>query len=420
MFQVFIQTNINIMEATLVAPPPQQPKTTAAAKRFEGIDLLRGLVMIIMALDHTRDFFHATAMTENPLNLETTSPELFLTRWITHFCAPVFVFLAGSSAWFQNLRKTKRDLSGFLIKRGLWLILVEVLVLNFIFSFDPSYSFVALQTIWAIGISMVILGLAVFLPLPLIAVVGFVIVFGHNALDSYEAALDRRPEHFLYDLMHRVNFYPVDKNHSLLILYPFLPWTGLMLLGYCFGKLFTTYNGVKRKRILLWTGLAVIAVFIGLRALNVYGDPTAWKGQKNALYTVLSFIDTAKYPPSLLYMCMTIGPAIVFLSLIKNTGNRLARFTIVYGRVPFFYYLAHFLLIHLIATAVFFIKGHSVAEGLHPPGTLAPNFVIAGEGFSLGVVYLIWIAVVLLLYPVCKWYDRYKTAHREKWWLSYL
>lgn len=387
--------------------------------RIESIDLLRGLIMIIMALDHTRDFFHTTAWTDDPLNFATTTPALFLTRWITHFCAPIFVFLAGSSAWFQSLRKTKKELSLFLIKRGLWLVFMEIVVVNFFFSFDIHFGLIVLQTIWSIGVSMIILGLAILLPFPAILAIGLIIVLQHNTLDFYEAQ-HKGSFSLLYDLLHHQGAHEITKSHYLFVMYPFLPWTGLMLLGYCFGKLFTTYDGRQRKRILIWTGIGVIAYFIGLRALNFYGNPEPWHVQKSTVFTILSFIDTHKYPPSLLYMCMTIGPAILFLALIKNTKTALAKFIIVYGRVPFFYYFAHFLLLHLIATAVFFARGHTVAQGIYPPGQELPNFVIAGEGFSLGIVYLIWMAVVLSLYPLCKWYDTYKTNHREKWWLSYL
>jgi uncharacterized membrane protein len=398
---------------------PAGPAPQKKSFRFESIDVLRGLIMIIMALDHTRDFFHIKANTEDPLNLATTTPILFFTRWITHFCAPIFVFLAGSSAWFQSLRKSKKELSLFLIKRGLWLIFMEVVIVNLFYTFDFHYGVIGLQTIWSIGISMVILGLAILLPFPVILSLGLIIVLQHNVLDFYEAQ-HKGPISFVYDLMHRFNIYQLDKTHYLLILYPFLPWTGLMLLGYCFGKLFTTYEGAERKKVLLWTGIGVIAYFILIRAFNIYGNPEQWHVQKNFLFTVLSFIDTHKYPPSLLYMCMTIGPAIIFLALIKNTKSRLSQFISVYGRVPFFYYLAHFLLLHLLSTVVFFARGHSYAEGIHTPPDLTANFLLPGEGFSLGVVYLIWIAVILSLYPLCKWYDRYKSSHREKWWLSYL
>src|SRR5436190_9330136 len=206
--------------------------------RIDSIDLLRGLVMIIMALDHTRDFFHKTSWTDDPLNFATTTPWLFLTRWITHFCAPVFVFLTGASAWFQSARKSKKELSLFLITRGLWLVFIEVVVINFAFSFDPNYGLIGLQTIWSIGISMIILGLMIWLPFTAILITGLVIVLGHNSLDFYEAGrMGSYP--FLYSLLHRPGFYPLWKGHTLLVFYPFLSWAGLMMLGYCFGKLFT-------------------------------------------------------------------------------------------------------------------------------------------------------------------------------------
>ena len=214
--------------------------------RIDSIDLLRGLVMIIMALDHTRDFFHKGAWISDPTNLATTTPFLFFTRWITHLCAPIFVFLAGTGAWFQSLRKSKKDLSLFLIKRGLWLLVVEIFIINFAFSFDVSFSVIGLQTIWAIGISMIILGMMVWLPFNIILVTGLLIVLGHNLLDYYEAGLKSSPG-WWYDLLHRPGFYPLWGNHNLIILYPFLSWAGLMMLGYCFGKLFLKYEGSSRQ-----------------------------------------------------------------------------------------------------------------------------------------------------------------------------
>lgn len=316
-----------------------------AAYRIDSIDLLRGLVMIIMALDHTRDFFHSQAMTEDPLNFATTTPVLFLTRWITHFCAPVFVFLAGTSAFFQSSRKSKAELSKFLITRGLWLIFIEVVIINFAFSFDPTYQVIGLQTIWAIGISMILLGLAIWMPFSLILATGLLIVFGHNALDFYESQF--APNHqygMVYSFLHRPGFYHLIPNHNLLILYPFLPWTGLMMLGYCFGKLFTRYEGADRRRILTRLGLGIILFFIALRATNWYGDAQHWSPQKNGVFTVLSFINTVKYPPSLLYMCMTIGPAILFVAWWGNIKNGLTKFITVFGKVPFF----------LLCTSLFF------------------------------------------------------------------
>lgn len=398
-------------EATL------QPAKTSY--RIDSIDLLRGLVMVIMALDHTRDFFHKDAWTDDPLNLATTTPILYFTRWITHFCAPVFVFLAGSSAWFQRQRKSKRELSGFLISRGLWLVFIEIFVINLAFFFDIHYTLIALQTIWSIGISMIILGLVIWLPFSVIAALGLVIVFGHNTLDYYEANMKTGPGWF-YDMLHRGGMYKLWDHHSVLFFYPFLSWAGLMMLGYCFGKLFTRYQGVQRKKILIGLGTGAILFFIVLRAFNGYGNPEHWSTQKNGIYTFLSFMDVRKYPPSLLYTCATIGPAILFLAFAGNVKNRLTKFITVYGRVPFLYYVLHFYLIHLLSAVFFLARGHSFAEGLKDQPGILPKFIIPGEGTSLWVVYAIWAFVVLSLYPVCKWFSDYKLAHKEKKWLSYL
>ncbi|RYZ58675.1 MAG: DUF1624 domain-containing protein [Chitinophagaceae bacterium] len=342
--------------------PVQAEQLQRAAYRIDSIDLLRGLVMVIMALDHTRDLIHQEAMTGDPLNFATTSPLLFLTRWITHFCAPVFVFLAGTSAFFQSLRKSKGELCSFLVKRGLWLILAEVTIVTFGISFDISFGAFFLQVIWAIGISMVFLGLAVWLPFKLILALGLLIVLGHNSLDYYEAGLKERPGLF-YSLLHTQNFIPITENKVLGILYPFLPWTGLMFLGYCFGSLFTRYEGAERKKVLAYWGAGIIVFFILLRAFNGYGDPSHWAAQKNSLFTFFSFINTTKYPPSLLYMCMTIGPAILFLAFAQNVRNGFSKAITVFGRVPFFYYILHFYLIHLVAAVLSFTRGHSFAEG---------------------------------------------------------
>ncbi len=386
--------------------------------RIRSIDLLRGLVMIIMALDHTRDFTHIDGMSGNPLDFATTTPLLFMTRWITHFCAPVFVFLAGTSAYLMGLRKTKAELSRFLITRGIWLVFVEVVIINLVFSFDIHYGFIGLQTIWSIGISMIILGLAIRLPFAALLTLGLVIVFGHNLLDLYEKG-HTGPFPVWYSFLHAGGFFRLWDNHYLGIMYPFLSWSGLMMTGYCFGKIMDNNDEVKRKQTLLKLGAGIVLLFIALRAINVYGDPDPWSSQKDTLFTVFSFINTHKYPPSLLYMCMTIGPAILFMAIAGNKQNRLTRIISVYGRVPFFYYVLHFFLIHLVSAALFLSRGHSIAEGFHNTGG-GPNFIIQGEGYGLRVVYLVWIGVVVALYPLCKWYDNYKTNHKEKWWLSYL
>lgn len=385
--------------------------------RINSIDLLRGLVMIIMAIDHSRDFLHFAAWSDNPLNLATTTPLLFFTRWITHFCAPVFVFLSGSSIYFQSLRKTKKELSLFLLKRGLWLIFVEVAIINLAFSFDFSYSIIGLQVIWAIGICMIILAAVIWMPFPVILATGLLIVLAHNSLDFYEATHKGNYD-FLYSLLHYSGTYAIDQTHSLLILYPFLPWTGLMIIGYCFGKLFMQHEGAARKQMLLRLGMVLLAAFIALRAVNIYGNPEKWGLQKNAVYTVLSFIDVHKYPPSLLYMLLTISVGVLFLALAEGATNRLSKIITIYGRVPFLYYVLHFFLLHAIAAVLFFATGHSAADMKNISSDL-PVYVLPGKGYSLLVVYAVWLFTVIMLYPVCKWFSNYKQTHRQ-WWLSYL
>jgi len=391
----------------------------AKSARIESIDVLRGIVMVIMALDHVRDYFHQSG---DPLDLATTTPLLFFTRWITHFCAPVFVFLSGTSIYLQSLRKTKKVLQPFLIKRGLWLIFIEIVVISFAWTFNPHYNIIVFQVIWAIGISMVLLGLLIRLPLNVILITGLIIVFGHNLLDIPESAPGFKAG-FWWDLLHHGFFaaYPISQSHVLLILYPFVPWVGLMMMGYCSGVFFSQKFTVgQRRKTLNRVGIGLIVLFIALRFTNGYGNPQQWHIQKNGLFTFLSFINVQKYPPSLLYMCMTIGPAFLLLLFFEKIKNGFTAAIKIYGRVPFFYYVAHLYLIHIASAVFVFIKGHSLAEATTINGDLPFYFLAEKDGYSLLVVYIVWAAVVIALFPLCKWYDHYKTHHREKWWLSYL
>lgn len=399
-----------------------QPSINPDQKRIDSIDILRGIVMVIMALDHVRDFFHIEGNTDDPLNLATTTPILFFTRWITHFCAPVFVFLSGTSIYLQSLRKTKKQLSLFLIKRGLWLVVAEVLIVSLGLTFNPFYNFILLQVIWATGISMFLLGLIIHLPYKFILALGLIIVLGHNLLDIPEAAPGFKAG-FWWDLFHHGQFaiYSFAPNHVIAIMYPFVPWLGLMLMGYCTGIFFTRqYQPEQRRKILIRLGISTIVFFVLVRFINIYGDPFAWTPQKNGFLSFLAFIKAHKYPPSLLYMCMTIGPALLFLALIEKVQNGFTNTMRIYGRTAFFYYLIHFYLIHFICMILFFARGHSMQDAVNSMKNLPFMFTIPGEGYSLWVVYFIWLAVVISLYPLCKWYDQYKTSHREKWWLSYL
>ena len=393
-------------------------------KRIESIDIIRGIAMVIMALDHTRDYFHIGANLDDPLNLSTTTPILFFTRWITHFCAPIFVFLSGTSIYLQSLRKTKKELGIFLLKRGLWLIIAEWVIVAFAWTFNPFYNIIPFQVIWAIGISMVILGLMVLIRLPykIIFLLGVIIVVGHNLLDIPEAAPGFKAS-FAWDLFHHGVFSPYEfsPNRFALLVYPFPAWTGVMMLGYCAGALFTpAFSPEQRRKLLARIGLGLIIFFIALRFSNVYGDPVDWATQKNSFYTFLSFINVDKYPPSLLYLCITIGTALLLLAYLEKIKNSFTNSMLVFGRTAFFYYIIHIYLIHFLAAICFFARGHSFEDAKNVGKNFPFLFVAPGEGYNLWVVYGVWLAVVIMLYPLCKRYDKYKTSHKEKWWLSYL
>jgi uncharacterized membrane protein len=392
---------------------------TAAKPRIRSIDLLRGIVMVIMALDHVRDYFHETAMVDDPLNLETTTPALYFTRWITHFCAPVFVFLAGTSAYMISQKKSKADLSNFLIKRGFWLVLIEVTVVTLGWTFNPLFNLIILQVIWAIGISMVLLGLLIHLPYRFLLMLGLIIVFGHNLIDYAEAAREGNTG-LLWDLFHSANFslHSLNATHFVMVVYAFLPWLGVMILGYCLGRLYVpAFDPNKRKKILFYLGAGMLLLFIIVRTLNEYGDPSPWSYQRNFFYTFLSFIKVTKYPPSMLFVCITIGIALIALAFLENVQNKFTKWMTVYGRVPFFYYVLHLYLMHAFCVIAFFLSGYG-ADNIVSPQTpflfRPPRF-----GYSLPIVYVIWFIVVLLLYPICRWYNRYKSTHHN-WWLSYL
>jgi uncharacterized membrane protein len=401
---------------------------TDSRSRIQSIDILRGFVMVIMALDHVRDFFYKADLAKaadaamDPTNMETTYPALFFTRWITHFCAPIFVFLAGASIYLMCQRKSKQEISLFLIKRGFWLVFVELIIITFGWTFNPFFNLLIMQVIWAIGVSMILMGLLVLLPYKIIFAIGLLIVAGHNLTDISSVASGLKGT-VAGDMLYFSNFsiYKLWDDHSFLIVYAFLPWTGVMLLGYCFGKLYQSgVDAVWRRKMLLRVGGGLVIFFVILRFSNLYGDPLPWSSQpRGTVYTFLSFLNLNKYPPSLLFLCMTIGPGILFLVFIEKIQNGFTRVMNVYGRVPMLYYILHFYIIHLLLVVEFYRQGHGTND-IVPKG--APFYFKTPDlGFGLLGVYAIWIFVVAVLYPVCKKYDRYKTAHaKEKWWLSYI
>jgi uncharacterized membrane protein len=384
-------------------------------RRLDSVDLLRGLVMVVMALDHVRDYFTRSAHLFDPADLALTTAPLFLTRWVTHFCAPTFVFLAGASAFLYGSRpgRSRPELARFLLSRGLWLVLIELTVVRLAWQFNFDYRFFALQVIWAIGWSMIALAALVFLPIRLVGAFGLLMIATHNLLDRFGAApLRNRPGEFadaslgdwVWSVLHVQN--PP-------VIYPLIPWIGVMAAGYAFGPVLR-HEPARRRRELLLLGAVLVAGFILLRALNLYGDPQPWSVQRSGLFTVLSFLNTTKYPPSLLYLLMTLGPALLALALFERVRGRVAQFFVVFGRVPFLFYVAHLYLIHALVLVFAGLRGDDFRAYL-----TFWRFMPASWGYGLGVAYGIWLAVVIALYPVCRWFAGVK-ARRNEPWLSYL
>ena len=401
-----------MMTATLSKVAPTLKKT----HRIASIDILRGIVMVIMALDHTREFFHHDALIGNdPLDFKTTSAFLFLTRWITHYCAPTFFFLSGTSVFLYAQRgKTKREVGWFLFTRGVWLVIAEVLIINSLWQFE-HLEFLMLEVFYAIGMSMIFLSLLQFLPYRVLLVIGLLIVFGHNALDGVQVTHPAGAS-VAWSLAHAPNLFHPFPHYMVLVAYPFLPWLGLMICGYCLGKLYTRdTDPAYRKRFLLTAGVVAIVMFIILRFINVYGDRQHWSVQQTALFTMLDFVNTTKYPPSLLYMLMTIGPGLIVLAATERVANTFTKIAVVYGRVPFVYYMLHILVLHSLARIFMVISGHGSGDAAFPGYPIQ-----ADAGYPLWVVYVVWISVVVLLYFPCRWYGSYRMAHPEKKWLTYL
>jgi uncharacterized membrane protein len=384
---------------------------TPTKLRIESIDLLRGLVMLIMALDHVREYLSIV----KGYDTSVMTPAYFFTRWITHFCAPAFVFLAGTSACLSlGGRRTVRQLSGFLVTRGLWLVLMEWTVIGFGFFFNTTYptSFGwVMQVIWVLGVSMIVLAGLVRLPMWVSAVVGVVMVAGHNLLDGVS------PASFgawaaLWQVLH-VSGPVTIGSVKVFALYPLIPWVGVMALGYAFGALLSR-PAATRQRLLLGIGLALTAAFVIIRATNGYGEPRPWVVRDTALGTIVSFLDATKYPPSLVYLLMTLGPSIALLAWMERWRGRVVGVLATFGRVPFFFYVVHIYVIHIATVGAGWLQGFPVSAMLD-----FCLFLPKGFGFSLPVVYVLWVGLVLLMYPLCRWFASVKANHRHPL-LSYL
>ena len=448
--------------ATDTAPPPAA--APAERRRVDAVDLLRGVVMVLMLLDHARDFTHEQALQFDPSNLTRTTPMLFLTRWVTHFGAPIFVFLAGTGAYLQGARgRSKAELSRFLVTRGFWLIALEFTVVRLVafFDYDLSTLLAIPQVIWVIGVSMIVLAALVRLPLRAVAIFGVGMVVLHNLLDGMRAAPWQGPAgpalslgDKLWYVLHQQGVFPASGNSGplVLVLYPLIPWVGVMAAGYALGAVYG-WAPERRRRWLLRAGALCVAAFVAIRAFNFagnpvrlgadhgYGDPNPWRTQievpadPNAprgasvatraveltpTFVVLSFFNTTKYPPSLLYLLMTLGPALLALRWFEGRAaihQGLSKALVTFGRVPFFFYLLQWVYVHVAGIALSLAFGKPLATYFsHPlkwdPAT--PNF-----GFPLPVTYACWLAGVVLLHPLCRWFAGVK-ARRRVWWMSYL
>ncbi len=385
-------------------------------KRIHSIDIMRGLVMILMALDHTRDFMHITSIVQQPTDLATTTPALFFTRWITHLCAPTFVFLSGVSAYIsfqqkKNLAQTRNHL----ITRGVWLIVLDFTIINFALWFDIHFNVFLFDVLSAIGFGFIILGLLLKCTTKTIGVIGLLIIFLHNL-----SPLVPLPETSLFKQIFMLFFapgaVPLGGGRTFVMGYPPIPWLGSMLTGFALGKLFEQPIE-KKKKIFLKIELTSLLLFIVIRFINIYGDPAPWTTQKDGLFTFLSFINVTKYPPSLLFCLLTLGFMFLILSLIEGMKNKFTDIISVYGKVPLFYFVIHWFILHPLMFAMVFLQGFKSSDLLFGFNFGRPK---VGGGVDLWVIYLIWIGVVVLLYPVCKWYGKYKKDHKEKKWLSYL
>ncbi len=382
---------------------------------------MRGIVMMLMVLDHARFFFYYGSFLSDPLDLETTTPALFLTRWITHLCAPVFVLLAGLSVYLNQAKiQNPYPLSRLLWTRGLWLIALEFGVITFAWFFDPRYQFFNVQVIWAIGACFVLFAALVRLPVSVVIGLGAAIVLGHNLVSGVAFQSKWLQDIWIFGMSHGTTLI-ADKLMG--VYYPVVPWLGIMALGYGLGAL---YNGdaspspAERRRYLLWGSLAFLLAFAVLRGINGYGDPAPWSSRDAPVMTLLSFINVTKYPPSLLFTLVTLG--IAGLGLWASDRIRLrgfSRMIITFGRVPLFFYILHLFLVHGLALIGAWIDGHPLKLMVITPATFQKQTLL-DYGFPLWVVYAVWILAVAILYPLCRWYQAYKMAHPEKWWLGYL
>ncbi|MBS0280926.1 MAG: DUF1624 domain-containing protein [Proteobacteria bacterium] len=388
----------------------------AGRARLESVDVVRGIVIVLMALDHTRDFFGDLAA--DPTALAATTPALFFTRWITHFCAPAFFLLTGTGACLALGKMSKRELTRYLITRGIWLIFLELVVMRFALQFNIDYQVTIVTVLWALGWAMIALAGLIWLPIPAIAAIGIAMVAGHNLLDGIP------PSRFgalapLWTILHAPGILFDNGRFLVVISYVLIPWIGVTALGFCLGRLFQG-DAARRKAWLLWMGIGLTAAFAILRLADIYGDPAPWSPQGSLLWTLMAFLNATKYPPSLLFLLMTLGPVLLLLRAFDDGVPKILQPALIIGKIPLFFFVLHFFLIHLLAVLASWLRYGEIGEMFRSPDLgHFPFSQPPGWGAPLPVIYAVWIAVVLILYPSCRWYAQVKQRHKA-WWLSYL
>ncbi|MEN2413065.1 DUF1624 domain-containing protein [Flavobacterium mesophilum] len=384
-------------------------------KRQPSIDIVRGIVMIIMALDHVRDLMHVDSIAQSPTDLATTSPLLFFTRWITHLCAPIFVFLAGTSVYLSFQNNTNfNEKKHHLIKRGFWLLLLEFTVVNFGLFFDIGFHTLLFEVIAAIGFGFIILGLLLKVPSKILAIIGLCILFLHNLLPLIPFT-----ENSVLKTIITPFFSPTVipiAGRAFVMAYPPIPWLGIMLVGFATGKFFE-WEAEKRKSLFVKIGFSALALFTVIRYLNIYGDPALWAKQKNSVFTFLSFMNVTKYPPSLLFCLVTLGILFLILAFAEQFHNTIKKVTLVYGKVPLFYFIVHFYVIHTLTLIMLLMQGFDWSQFEFASGTFGRPKNME-SGLPLWAIYFIWIFVVALLYKPSKWFGKYKLENKY-WWLKY-
>ncbi|MEO7997218.1 MAG: heparan-alpha-glucosaminide N-acetyltransferase domain-containing protein [Gemmatimonadaceae bacterium] len=393
-------SNVSAMEAKPLRP------------RLDAVDVTRGLIMIIMALDHTRDYFGIPG--QNPTDMATTTTALFFTRWITHFCAPTFFLLTGTGAYLSLRKKSPAQLSQFLFTRGLWLLFVEAVIMRcFAYQFNFDYRATFLIVLWALGLSMIVLAALVRFPTIVSTVFGIAVIVFNNAFDGVKST------NVVWTVLHSPGFLLNTPEHVVFVAYPLLPWVGVMALGFSLGQVYG-WSAQARRTFFLRAGIALIIAFLVMRGINSYGDPNRWSVQASNTMTFLSFLNTSKYPPSLLFLLMTLGPVMLLLRALDGGAPSVLKPALVFGRVPMFYFMLHFFLIHLLAVIVCYAQNGSAHWMFESPDlgnypfTSPPNW-----GFALPIVYAAWLLVVLLSFPLCRWFAALK-QRRSDAWLSYL